>query len=206
MSSGRLYLFCISFRANLIFYVPSRLRRKIRLPRLQWLLLWSLSPSVSPPFFSFFEPEAPVYGWSFMEDLYIADTEIIFYVPDTLFFSLPYKTKARESSETSTVKADQAANANVLQMHLFHSHRLSHPAPSVYVLIRSGSPALPRVNAQQTPARYQHQTENISGSAEKARRSAASAVWTSSSYRKFSVLYSQARLLSHKLQHAFVLL
>ena len=132
------------------------------------------------PFFTsvlfFFRTGSPAYGWSFMEDLYIADTEIIFYVPDTLFFSLPYKTKARELSETSTVRADQAANADVLQMHLFHSHRLSHPAPSVYVLIRSGSPALPRVNAQQTAARYQRQTENISGSAEKARRSAASTV------------------------------
>ena len=81
MSSGRLYLFCISWTShdchvlpdalsvrlniggyatpakcaafwrlapngNFIFYVPSRLRRKIRLPRLQWLLLWLLFPSV----------------------------------------------------------------------------------------------------------------------------------------------------------------
>ena len=71
----------------------------------------AVSIRFSPPFFSFFEPEAPVYGWNVMADQYIANTRAAFCGLRVLSFPVPCKTAARESSEMYRAKANQTKDA-----------------------------------------------------------------------------------------------
>ena len=71
----------------------------------------AVSIRFSPPFFSFFGPEVPVYGWNVMADRYIANTRAAFCGRRVLSFPVPCKTAARESSEMYRAKANQTKDA-----------------------------------------------------------------------------------------------